>query len=439
MVMSFVLLQIFSVTLISVTRSENCFRNSDHEQCNFGVHTPYRFIANYNESKFVYPGCTEKKIWMMVRHGTRNPGRKFVEPMTKHLPEIQSKIIENFEIGNGHLSSIVVEKLRKWKISLKEDDAMKLVDEGENELIDLAERMQARFPTILKEDYDEKSFKFKYTNTSRTELSARSFTLGLFGQSDSSKILFPKPRDDDPVLRFYKRCPRWLKYKKGSEVLKERDLFNQSQVVQNVVSDISEKIGFKINLDDAWLMYLMCAFETAWTPNIRSPWCDLFTLKDLKVLEFMDELKYYWTDGYGYQLNYEQACPALKDMFQFFDSPGEPIVTTYFSHSGTILKMLSILGIVKDDKPLTSDSFSLEKNSRKWRTALIDSFASNIAFVLYECEKQGSSILVLHQERPIRIPGCPSEVPCPMKMMKDNLPDSEQECPFDHMCAINSS
>lgn len=37
-----------------------------------------------------------------------------------------------------------------------------------------------------------------------------------------------------------------------------------------------------------------------------------------QVLEFADDLKYYWNDGYGYKLSYEQACPALRDVFNFF-------------------------------------------------------------------------------------------------------------------------
>ena len=70
-------------------------------------------------------------------------------------------------------------------------------------------------------------------------------------------------------------------------------------------------------------------------------------------------------------------------IFLFFRQNNKTLVTAYFSHSGTILKMLSVLGIAKDKNTLRHDSFSIS-SSRDWKTSLIDAFASNIAFVLYE-------------------------------------------------------
>jgi len=35
-------------------------------------------------------------------------------------------------------------------------------------------------------------------------------------------------------------------------------------------------------------------------------------------MEYAEDLDNYWVDGYGYQINYQQACPTLKDMFNFF-------------------------------------------------------------------------------------------------------------------------
>lgn len=67
-----------------------------------------------------------------------------------------------------------------------------------------------------------------------------------------------------------------------------------------------------------------------------------------------------------------------------FRSTDKSLVTAYFTHSGTILKMLSALGLAIDLNPLTHETFSLHKDSRNWKTSLIDAFASNIAFVLYE-------------------------------------------------------
>jgi len=62
------------------------------------------------------------------------------------------------------------------------------------------------------------------------------------------------------------------------------------------------------------------------------------------------------------------------------------VTTAYFTHSGTILKLIALLGLAKDPHPLMHDSLVLRKkeDKRAWRSSIIDTFASNMAFVLYE-------------------------------------------------------
>lgn len=55
--------------------------------------------------------------------------------------------------------------------------------------------------------------------------------------------------------------------------------------------------------------------------------------------------------------------------------------TFYFTHSGTLLKLLAHLGLARDEEPLTHRHFASE---RLWRTSQIDAFATNLAFLRYE-------------------------------------------------------
>lgn len=55
----------------------------------------------------------------------------------------------------------------------------------------------------------------------------------------------------------------------------------------------------------------------------------------------------------------------------------------YFSHAGTMLKMLAHLGLYQDPEPLRASNFQDMLVKRQWRVSRISSFASNIAFVLY--------------------------------------------------------
>lgn len=107
----------------------------------------------------LYIGCTEKKIWLLTRHGTRYPGKKYIPYMMNDLPQLQTKILKNHESGKISLSSNTVELLRKWKPQIIQRDAMKLATEGENEMIDLAERYQERFPSLMPEIYSNQTYK----------------------------------------------------------------------------------------------------------------------------------------------------------------------------------------------------------------------------------------------------------------------------------------
>ncbi len=33
-----------------------------------------------------------------------------------------------------------------------------------------------------------------------------------------------------------------------------------------------------------------------------------------QILEYWDDLKKYWQDGYGFQINYEQSCVLVKEL-----------------------------------------------------------------------------------------------------------------------------
>ncbi|CAL7947580.1 unnamed protein product [Xylocopa violacea] len=430
------------IVTISVihTFAYNCllYNNNDY-RCRLGTKTPYRFISNHDDNPFEYSGCNPKKIWLIIRHGTRYPGKKYISSMMEKLPKLKNIILKNYERNKTKFTKEDAILFEEWNVTFSEGDIMKLAEEGENEMIDIGERYQSRFPTLMTEVYDNQTYRFKYTATQRTEESAKNFATGLFGRRNSYKVQYPEPEHKDPVLRFYKRCQRWrFEVDKNPNAQIEKEKFLKSKIYKKMLRDVSQRIGYQIDHESVHLMYLMCGFETAWHSETESPWCKIFSLHDFKILEFADDLEYYWIDGYGHKLSYEQACPAMRDVFNFFGSVKGPLVSAYFTHSGTILKLLALLGVAKDDQHLTHDSFSLYADYRAWRTGVIDSFASNIAFVLYDCSGV-PSVLFMHQERPLYLPGCPMDMPCPLSIMKALYPDQEQECEFEAMCSLEES
>ncbi|KAF5269596.1 hypothetical protein FQR65_LT05934 [Abscondita terminalis] len=402
-----------------------------------GTKTPYRLVANKDDREFNHEGvngCIPHKIWMVVRHGTRNPTASFIERMQDRLPEIRDLIIDNNAEPNDRLRHSDLDAFRKWKVKIQVADEKKLTHEGENEMVLLAERMQSRFPSIFSPIYSNTSY-FVSTSTQRTKASARSFAVGLFGRQTVKDVWLPKTPKHDPTLRFYKLCSRWqYEVKNNPDSLLERKKFEKTHHMVDVVTSMNKalNLGDELTIDDIYLMYLMCAFDTAWNKKRKSPWCSVFSSKSITVTEFAEDLKYYYRDGYAYELTYKQACKMFNDAISYFEDKSKfPRATLYFTHSGTLLKLLAHLGLYKDDEHLKHTHY--ESFDHKWKVSKIDPFGTNVAFVLFKCNST-QKVAVFHQERLMKLPN--GEEICDFDAFKEHYYDSINNCSFDEFCAV---
>ncbi|XP_046680138.1 multiple inositol polyphosphate phosphatase 1-like [Homalodisca vitripennis] len=428
---------ILFILFVSVSpESKKCHSLYSDSKYYLGTKTPYSYVANVDDDPIVYGDCTPIRIWALVRHGTRNPG-KISEKMRVNLSALKMILMDRHEAGKGNLCREEVEELRKWKPTVDPSELKFLTHEGEEEMLLLGERFLNRFPDLLPESYSNRTYKFRHTATQRTRESSQYFTVGLFGRRQKAHVWYPEPLAKDPILRFYKLCKRWrTEVDKNADALTELDKFKATPLVSRMLDNISARIGLsdRISFEDAKLIYQTCAFETAWHPKSPSPWCALFSKDDLEILEYSEDLKYYWIDGYGYPITYKQACVAVNDMFHHLTDESHPPYTFYFTHSGTILKVLSHLQLYRDPLPLSADLFN---KTRLWRTSQIDVFGSNLAFVLFSC-KDGYKILTMHQERPVTLPGCPEDHLCPLDSLQDFYRHSIENCDFDQFCHLDT-
>lgn len=134
----------------------------------------------------------------------------------------------------------------------------------------------------------------------------------------ASTVQYSEALQRDPILRFYKLCPKWRKeVDKNPESQREIKLFSQTNIFKDLIKSVSNKLGFELTSGDVYLMYLTCGFETAWNKSKVSPWCYIFDNESIKIMEFIEDLEYYWIDGYGYEITYRQACPAVTDFINF--------------------------------------------------------------------------------------------------------------------------
>lgn len=152
-----------------------------------------------------------------------------------------------------------------------------------------------------------------------------------------------------------------------------------------MASEVSQRLGFKFTLGPKQLdtIWDMCRYEVAWHLDKYSTWCAAFTQEHVEILEYLEDIKYYYKQGYGSELNSNVACNMVQDMLQNMGSNNDPKVVAYFAHSSSVQLFLTSLGIAKDLISVRADNFH-EMRFRQWRTSKIGPFAANIAAVKYE-------------------------------------------------------
>lgn len=316
------------------------------------------------------------------RHGTRFPGKKVISKYLS-LTDLRDELLEKSKFLSDH----EIEAFKAWSpLPISLDHQKFLTKEGEEELLELGKRFKVNFPMFFNNDV-KSNFTFKHTPTQRTNISARKFIEGLFEDSSHRYEAIEVPRDD-PVLRPYKGCPLWRKsVKKNPESLNEKRKFLKSSLVGNMLNELRDttKVDY-LDFKDVELIYTMCGYETAWRHHLfngKSIWCSLFKDENhLKILEYLEDLEYYYIDGPGFEVTRKLACKTVNDLLNHLDpSDDDKKLSFKFTHSGTILKLLTFLELYDDDFHLHGDNL-LE--NRKWKTSYIDQFATNVIAILYE-------------------------------------------------------
>ena len=430
--------------LISPVLSSHCRSSSSSPYTMMSTKTGYtQLMSNMaNPAKLNVPNCTAVHLWTVVRHGTRYPSKQAIKLMHGELKKLRVKILKAVDDGLSSLCEGDVEELKKWKIELEEEQAKLLHPEGEKEMVLLGERWLARLPMLLS-SYKEDKFRLRSTNTQRSQQSGHSFTTGLWTRLVGRKVRWEQVVvQHDPIIRFYKLCDLWKsKVKKNPDSMEERHKFEQSQVMEEMMLNMTTFLGMNssstLTMADLDIMYVMCNFDLAWQPDKNSAWCGMFSTFQLEMMEYREELEYFWVDGPGYPVTGQQACVLARDMVDTFRNISRGVEqngTFYFTHSGAILKFLTFLKVDQDDSSLKSDNWR-EMVDRRWRTSRMGPFGANVAFVLQKCVgEQGDQFKVglWVNEVLTVIPGCGEEW-CGLEEFLEIFPEIDN-CDFDDIC-----
>ena len=174
--------------------------------------TGYFAVENADDTPITEAGCGERAqfVWMLARHGTRNPSSAAISSMQRLLPKIRDQIIGNYQQGDNAMSLRNVEcndsgrgslcdqdilNLEMWNFTLTEDDDSLLTESGEDEMSGLGGRWRNRLGSININVTQE----FGFTDTQRTKESARNFAEGYTGNIVEDEML-PEPLQNQVVL-----------------------------------------------------------------------------------------------------------------------------------------------------------------------------------------------------------------------------------------------
>ncbi|XP_037908687.1 multiple inositol polyphosphate phosphatase 1-like [Hermetia illucens] len=400
---------------------EYCFV-TDQEKLqtkHFSSKTAYEIVKGADYGKqYTVPYCKPVKFWLLSRHGTRLPDEKTIDKLPD-LQVLREEIIKNYEVRRtkpttGALCVEDIQLLKSWFFdkNITRDHHDYLTVQGWNDLKYLAKNYQRIFPEVLTPLYSTEKFYFRHTSSQRTQASAQAFVDGLFGENFHRSVHFPQPPNNDTLLTPYSSCSIWNEQdNKNGEPGTELFKFKTSALLNQTISDISTRLGFQYPLEykQIKLMWDMCRLEQAWYLDRPSPWCAAFTLREIDVLEFSEDLKYQYKSGYGNEINPKVPCEIIQDMLKRLSTDSQPQVTAYFAHSSLLQLVLVALGAYRDSVLLTSDNFET-MSQRKWRTSLLDPFAGNLAVIKYNCsdntQDPSPKVIFFLNQTPLQLGWC---------------------------------
>lgn len=428
-------LPIFVILIINRIHARDvdyCFADEDDPYLNMATKTAYHFVHAGKTRFQSIPNCYPAQVWMLATHGTRCPSSDEITRMLS-LTDLKNLIISNHETrGNGRMCNRDLENLKRWQPDayFARERAEVLTPQGVEDMRLLARRLQSNFPEILRPNGDviPSDYKFK-TIDARNSMEA--FMEGLFGSK--TEVPAEYEQENETLLAGYQNCDPWWKAQNRS--MKELEDFEKSSVFENLVQNVSKRLGFLYNLDkDPILtMYDVCRYEKAWTVTKLSSWCAVFSKEELRVLEYREDLEYYYKAGYGNEINSKLGCVVLEDMMNHFreleeGKTAQPKGVFYFSDIITLQNLLTSLEINKDDEHLMASNYK-EMAKRQWRTSFISPFAANLVAAFYECDgnTQPHKVMFYLAEKPVLFKGCDVGL-CDWEYLKRKFGPTVSQC-----------
>ncbi|XP_072940660.1 multiple inositol polyphosphate phosphatase 1-like [Epargyreus clarus] len=302
----------------------------------------------------------------------------------KNVIGLRDYVISNYEQGESPLCAQDVENLRNWR---HDSDIFEkihgLTDEGYLEMVGIGSRLREAFRELLAR-IEEGSYRFRSAYGHWMEDGVSGFITGLTNET----LIIEESNATYDILAPYEACPKYRHdVKRNPLTYIEVSKYESSNEYTAMKHGLERRIGVKNGLSNSNItaLYDLCRYTWSGVQNKPSPWCALFSPEDLKVLEYVGDLRHYYRNGYGTPMNIIFGRIPMADLFKTFSENREGFgkkLTTYFSHATMMDMVLSALGLSKDETPLTG---KYRDPKRKWKTSTLSAFGVNLMAVLNRC------------------------------------------------------
>ncbi|XP_050431284.1 multiple inositol polyphosphate phosphatase 1-like [Adelges cooleyi] len=401
---------LLAVVLPASVTGQQCYEPLDSDPYLFFSHkTAYQLIYN---SKFKpVPYCRPTFVWMFIRHGTSYPTANESSAI-RQLHLFKDRVINNHEERrDGHLCKSVQDSLKRWEFEvnpMSEDD---ISPQGKMDMRLMAKRTRDKLSEVLAREFDRNTFKFYSSEDRKVMNSAEEFSRGMFGDDFKSKISIETVHNNSSFIGL-ESCPKWQT--PTNDVHPEALRFRSSPEYVKMVGQISARLGFLDNITDSIVhaMYESCRYNKALVLNSFPAWCGLFTRQELQLLEYYEDLDFYYKYGYGSDFNVKVGCPIAHELLGYLNDAAKeqkdsPSAVFRFGSSAGLLTTLIALDMAKDSVPLTHANYHSQYR-RQWRMSQVDPFSGNLAAVFYKCDQgdEENKVMFYLNEGVYDYPGC---------------------------------
>lgn len=366
--------------------------------------------------------CVPSKFWFYTRGGARLPAAIDIERMQNLTPAVQN-IVSARTSGRGNLCEPDFNLIRDWQLdpNITVESEQFLTVAGWNQMKNIAIRYQRAFSTLLPNTYNRSQITFRHTDRQRTRANVFAFADGLY-DGDFEQVMPEPPQNPDRLLRPHDGCDF---YNEATNNRIQRFAFENGDLFQTMMEQVNDKLGLvgaqRLDVRQVRIIWEVCAYEQLWNLETPAPFCGAFSMDNNLVLEYFEDLDFYYNTGYGgpRRLFENMNCPLIQDMFDFLENDnGVETARVYTSHSTAFRLMLVSLGVFGADETLNSDNFH-QQACREYRSSLISPMATNLAVIRYDCDgTDDSDVLFMMNESPLVIPGCQTNGICKMSFIR---------------------